>query len=92
MLGYFTAAELAAGSSEPDFAVSLEQAQRYATALAEAGYLNTRERGGEPALYRLKNGMNTGPAAPEVLRAHLVWDPNKCRAMSTMARAEEVRP
>lgn len=92
MLTYFTAQDLASAASMPDLDVSVEQAQRYAAALSEAGYLITRQRGDEAPVYRLKTTMNTGPAAPEVLRAHLVWDPNTCRVANATARAEEVRP
>lgn len=91
MLTFFTAAELASAASMPELAVSVEQAMRYADALGDAGYLNVREQVDAPTVYRLKNAMNTGPAAPEVLRAHLVWDPNTYRVATKAARADEVR-
>ncbi len=92
MLGYFTTLDLASSASLPELPITEEQAARYATDLAHAGYLQMKERAGQPPLYRLKQTMNTGPCAPEVLRARFVWDPNTCRVVGDAARIEEVRP
>lgn len=92
MLAYFTALDLASAASLPELPITVEQAQRYITALVDAEYLGVRARKDEPTLYRLKNSHNTGPAAPEVLRTQFVWDANLCRVVTPSARAEEVRP
>lgn len=92
MLSYFTALDLASAASLPELPITPEQAARYADDLAGAGYLLMRERAGEPRLYRLKETRNTGPAAPEVLRARFVWDPNLCRVVGDATAIEEVRP
>ncbi len=90
MLTFFTPRELAVAASSEEWPISVEQASRYAIDLAAAGYLMVRE-GEQGAVFRLKNRMNTGPAAPQVLRARFVWDPNLGRIMSETAFAEEVR-
>jgi hypothetical protein len=87
MLGLFTADNLAMAASLPDFAITPEQARRYADDLTAGGYLLSQ--GGK--LYRLKPDMNTGPAAPRVLRARFVWDANLCRVMGATA-IDEVKP
>lgn len=90
MLGFFTARDLAIASSLPDWPVSEAQAGSYVDELASAGYLLSRVERGR-MVYRLKPKMNTGPAAPQVLRARFVWDPNLCRVMGDATRIEEVR-
>lgn len=60
----------AAGSSGP---VPFRTTIRYVVHLASAGYLASLGGGG----YRLKPSMNTGPAAPKILRMHVVWDVNR---------------
>lgn len=92
MITYFTALDLASAASLPELPITVEQAARYAADLAAAGYLLARERAGEAMLYRLKETRNTGPAAPEVLRARFVWDPNLCRVVGETTAIEEVRP
>jgi hypothetical protein len=92
MSGYFTALDLAIGASLPELPVSREQAARYADDLVAAGYLVARDRADEPRLYRLYPKMNTGPAAPIVLRARFVWDANLCRIMGQASAIDEVRP
>lgn len=91
MLGYFTTLDLACHASLPELPVSTQQAEHYINALTNAGYLQMKERAGQPPLYRLKQTMNTGPCAPEVLRARFVWDPNTCRVAGDAAHIEEVR-
>jgi len=92
MCGYFTALDLASAASLPDQPISREQAARYADDLVAGGYLVAKDRGDEPRLYRLKPAMNTGPAAPVVLRARFVWDANLCRIMGQASSIDEVRP
>ena len=86
MLGLFTADNLAVAASLPDLAITPEQAGRYADDLTAGGYLISQSL----KLYRLKPGMNTGPAAPRVLRARFIWDANLCRVMGAAA-IDEVR-
>lgn len=92
MCGYFTARDLAVAASMPDLPISEDSAGRYAADLAHAGYLITKTRPGEATVYRLRSTHNTGPAAPEVLRARFVWDPNLCRIVGDAASIDEVRP
>jgi hypothetical protein len=87
MLGLFTADNLAMAASLPDFAITPDQARRYADDLTAGGYLISQSL----KLYRLKPDMNTGPAAPRVLRARFVWDANLCRIMGATA-IDEVKP
>lgn len=91
MCGYFTAVDLAIAASLPDLPISREQAARYADDLVAGGYLVARDRGNEPRLYRLRPNMNTGPAAPVILRARFVWDANLCRIMGQASSVDEVR-
>ena len=90
MLGFFTIADLVHATSGPDLAISSEHAERYVDELAAAGYLLSRAERGR-TVYRLKPQMNTGPAAPQALRARFVWDPNLCRVMGDATRIEDVR-
>lgn len=72
--------------------LSADTARTYLNALAEAGYLDVIEAKvplGERR-YRLKPGMMTGPLPPRLLRATLVYDPNR-KELSSSARAQEVR-
>jgi hypothetical protein len=86
MLGLFTAENLAVAASLPDLAITPAQAARYADDLTAGGYLISQSL----KLYRLKPGMNTGPAAPRVLRARFIWDANLCRIMGATS-VDEVR-
>lgn len=90
MLGFFTPRELAVAAASDEWPITTEQASRYAIDIANAGYLMLREAEAGP-VFRLKARMNTGPAAPQVLRARFVWDPNLGRIMGETAFAEEVR-
>lgn len=92
MLGYFTPWDLAVAASLPELAISPDQARRYADDLVAGGYLIVRSRPDDEQLYRLRPAMNTGPAAPVVLRARFVWDANLCRVMGRTAAIDEVRP
>lgn len=91
-LGTFSAAELAISASTEECPIGIETAKAYIKALNRAGYFRV-ERGttrGRPATYRLKPSMNTGPLAPKVLRAEMVYDQNK-NAIVGEVEAEEVR-
>lgn len=73
----FTVRELAyaaAGSGGP---VPERTTIRYVVHLASAGYLASLGGGG----YRLRPAQNTGPAAPKILRMHVVWDANRNEAI-----------
>lgn len=91
MCGYFTARDLAIAATLPDYPVTEDEAQRYAEELVTVGYLQSRDNPDALRLYRLKSKMNTGPAAPRVMRARFVWDPNLCRVMGVATHVEEVR-
>lgn len=90
MLGFFSVDDLVAASSSPELEISAAFANTYADELAAAGYLLSRSERGR-TVFRLRPGMNTGPAAPQVLRARFVWDPNLCRVVGEATRIDEVR-
>ncbi len=89
MLGVFYVEELVAAATSSETPIAADFALRYVDELVGAGYLMARLEVGR-SLYRLKSRMNTGPAAPQVLRARFVWDPNLCRVMGDATRIEEV--
>lgn len=89
MLGVFYVEELIAAAVSSEVPIGADFALRYVEELATAGYLITRSETGRD-MFRLKSRMNTGPAAPQVLRARFVWDPNLCRVMGDATRIEEV--
>lgn len=90
MLGFFSVDDLVVAASSPDLEITSIFAASYADELAAAGYLLSRNERGR-MLYRLRPAMNTGPAAPQVLRARFVWDPNLCRVVGEATRIDEVR-
>jgi hypothetical protein len=80
--------DLAIAASTDDVAVSEADARYYVKHLALAGLLlcvqpDNRKH---PARYRL--ARNTGPLAPKITRARVVWDPNTGK----LALAEELEP
>lgn len=83
---YFTVREIAIAATIDAWPISDDTAARYCEALHAAGYLLRR---GD--VYRLAPGRNTGPAAPQVLRARFVWDPNLCRVIGDAFQVEERR-
>lgn len=74
----FTAPELAIAASTDIYTVGVLTAFSYTRLLGGAGYFVVIENGGpnKPTIWRLKPSMNTGPKAPKVLRAKVVFDPN----------------
>lgn len=89
----FTSRELAVAASTEEHAVTEWTAKSYVKMLLAAGYLTVTTPGHShrPAAYRLKPSMNTGPLAPKILRAKLVFDPNRNEVFG-QAEAEEVTP
>ncbi|MBK5957427.1 hypothetical protein CCR97_04280 [Rhodoplanes elegans] len=90
-LGHFAYAELILAASTDELAVEEITTRTYIKRLVAAGYLMAVVPGGpkKPAVWKLRPGMNTGPKAPQVLRAHVVFDPNRGAVMGEAA-AEEV--
>lgn len=82
MLPRFTARDLAAHSTTPETAVTLETAKSYIKHLLHAGYLVVLSpmTGSGPrrcrAVYKLLRPMNTGPLAPQIQSTDFVFDPN----------------
>lgn len=86
--GDFDYRELAIAASTEEVPVGEIDARYYLRHLAAAGYLrmvkpDTRRR---PARWRL--ARNTGPLAPKITRAKVIWDPNT----GALALAEELEP
>jgi hypothetical protein len=90
-LGQFTYSELLLAASTDELAVTAVAARSYIARLVAAGYLTAAVPGGpkKPAVWRLKPSMNTGPKAPQVLRTHFVFDPNRGAVIGGPVTAEE---
>lgn len=100
-LGAFTLRELAVAASTDDHVVKPRTAEAYVRMLMKAGivvavepYAKGRKgrpfgAGAAPGTYRLTRAGNTGPAAPKVFKASIVFDPNKNRVVK-VAETEEV--
>ena len=82
----FTLRELAASASTDVVVVTIDNAKRYVRHLANAGVLQLVEpcvrgassaHGAAGATWRLKKSANTGPSAPRVFKASIVFDPNR---------------
>lgn len=84
-LKQFDKHELALAAATEDVEIALNTALNYATHLFKAGYLLVvRSSGpGLPAVWRLKPSMNTGPAAPKILRSKMVYDANRREIMGS---------
>lgn len=91
MCGFFTAREVAMAASIPECVVPEIDARRYCDDLTAAGYLMARSNNEGHTIYRLRPKMQTGPAAPQLLRARLVWDPNIMQIVGQGIGVEEVR-
>lgn len=91
--GGFTAADLVTYGSTEHMPVPLASAKTYIQNLHRGGYLVQLDPGGPGRLatWRLKPSRNTGPAAPKVLQAKLVWDANAERLAGEII-AEEIAP
>ena len=72
----FSAKDLSVGASTPDCIVKESTAADYAKHLWYAGYLTRMEDG----CYRMLPTAYTGPKAPMIQRAKVVWDPNQNKA------------
>jgi hypothetical protein len=82
----FTIQELAVAASTEERPVSRNAANKYVCALWRAGMVLAVERpvfgrkgvsGVAPGLWRLLRQHNRGPAAPQILQARFVFDPNR---------------
>jgi len=88
--GGFTYRDLVAWGQTDETPISANTAKSYIQMLRAAGYLIQIDPGkpGTPAIWRLDPAMNTGPKAPMILRARLVFDPNRQEVFGP-AEAEE---
>lgn len=92
------ARELAAHASTPAVPVAATAANKYLQALNLAGFMivvkpsrTVRNDGGKAqARYCLKPVANTGPRAPMVCRAHVLYDPNTDQTHAIERVTEEV--
>jgi hypothetical protein len=89
--GGFTYRDLVHWGQTDETSISVNTAKSYIQMLRAAGYLIQVDPGkpGTPATWRLDPRMNTGPQAPMILRAKLVFDPNRQEVFGP-AEAEEV--
>jgi hypothetical protein len=87
----FTSKELAIAASTEERPVSVTGASAYANALVGAGYLLVIEPGRGrrgPFTFRLKPSGNTGPKAPLLLSARVVYDQNRKAIAGQVVAAE----
>lgn len=82
--------DLAMLAGTEDVTIAVTSAKEFLQRLAKAGYLTVAQKAANNRLtrYRLKPSMNTGPLAPKLLRARMVYDPNN-RTVVGNATAEE---
>ena len=92
-LDTFTVSELAVAATTEDVEVKPSTAMAYVHFLRNAGYLSSREFKNRNMhhVHQLKPSMNTGPRAPKVLRAKIIYDPNRGQVIGNTV-AEEVWP
>lgn len=93
-LRQFDAAELAFAASTDDAAIDLVAARSYINRLSAAGYLAMVSPGkttGGMAVWRLKPSMHTGPKAPQVMRTHFIFDPNRGEIVGASTAEREAR-
>lgn len=78
---------------DQDFTAPSDTVRLYLNALARAGYLDIipAERACGEQRYRLRPTMMTGPLPPRLLRATLVFDPNRQALAGSTVAADEVR-
>ncbi|MBL8575092.1 MAG: hypothetical protein JNM13_15565 [Hyphomicrobiaceae bacterium] len=91
-LSTFSAHELAVVASTEERPVTLQTAKSYVKHLNAAGYLKIETPAAPPhrgAQYRLIPRQDSGPLAPRILRAKIVYDPNRNKIMGPVT-AEEV--
>jgi len=87
----FTPRELAIAAATEERPVTEWTAKSYVKMLSAAGYLAmvATATSRRQARYRLRPSMNSGSLAPQILRAKLVWDPNRNEVVGE-TEAEEV--
>lgn len=87
----FTFRDVALYGSTETLTVPPVTAKSYIQHLARAGYLLCVRKGRprQPAVWRLKPAMNTGPKPPLILRSQIVFDQNRNEAIGPVD-AEEV--
>ncbi|MGO8738588.1 hypothetical protein [Rhodoblastus sp.] len=74
----FQLRELAVAASVEEVEISYGTAQRFIWQLRDAGMVELLDDGGKnaPSTFRLKRKANTGPLAPRIFDARVVFDPN----------------
>ncbi|MFT4275564.1 MAG: hypothetical protein QM576_04320 [Rhodopseudomonas sp.] len=96
----FSYRDLVRVASTDELTITEISAKTYLHRLADAGLLQMLQpckkgrHNGSPAVWRLKPSANTGPLAPQVLRTHFVFDPNRRVVVgepSLAENTEEVR-
>jgi hypothetical protein len=92
MMKRFTISELCAHLDDKEFQVPRDAATLYVNALARAGYVETTsaEKMCGESRYRLLAHMVTGPLPPRLLRAQIVFDPNRQAIAGGQVQASEV--
>jgi hypothetical protein len=89
-LGPFTLPELAFAASTDERVVKVRTAETYVRRLARAGAIEIVEPykkgakgapGAKAGRYALKRSANTGPKAPKIFAAEIVFDPNANRVL-----------
>ncbi|HEY5209609.1 MAG TPA: hypothetical protein VIJ42_09220 [Stellaceae bacterium] len=88
MLKSFTLVELHTSCGGASNAVSYAAVRRYARHLADAGIFSELRRGGRPQQAKYLVARNLGGKAPQILRAHIVFDPNSNQVIG-IAEASE---
>lgn len=79
-LQQFTYRDLARIATTDVLKIGEVTAKTYVQRLSDAGYLQLLQpakNSGGLAIYRLNRKMNSGPLAPQILRTHFVFDPNR---------------
>lgn len=89
----FTVPQLAVDASTDDVAVTRSAAQSYVYRLHLAGLLNVLKSGasGMPQVYVLRGTANTGPKAPRLHKAAIVYDANTGKIVGKAVSEEENR-
>jgi hypothetical protein len=89
-LSQFTKHDLAIAAATDDLPISVHSAATYIHHLLKAGYLLIMRpsRSRNPAVWRLKPSMNTGPEAPRILKTKVVYDVNKGQVMGAPVAEE----
>lgn len=89
----FTYRDLVHWGSTDETPISVQTAKSYIKSLNAAGYLIELQTGNghRPSTWRLDPKMNTGPAAPMILRTKMVYDPNRAEVYGP-AVADEGQP